>query len=366
MGADDFLLASLGNAPTSHSSASVAPDTEDSILRLQNKAKTIYCFSKTTFYFSENIKDMFLINTIFNETELAIFHRQTGFTFSECFRSTDETICALDPESAQIFIGKDLLTRNVHSFGSIVSVDMKDKGCACISFTDSDNAMFAVKDEDGAAILSALKECIHSDNIDDGELGENEEYGKEDVPEEYMDDNGYDDAVNEVQYENDRLLVEVYSRLLNTGRINAINYLVSEIGMSAEDAAEYVNSLDGQDKVDNSQDILKKTQTADAHIPNDKDSVLAIVKELKPGDKIHVEYKPLLGKPKVYDADFVKLEIKIFSRYFSLYKSADTFASFMDEIAFDLFDNIKIHFFCLDNCIEHSVALGGVRELKKL
>lgn len=36
------------------------------------------------------------INSFFNETELAIFYRQTGFSFNDFYKSADGTILAVD------------------------------------------------------------------------------------------------------------------------------------------------------------------------------------------------------------------------------------------------------------------------------
>jgi len=64
----------------------------------------------------------------------------------------------------------------------------------------------------------------------------------------------------------------------------------------------------------------------------------------KPGDRIHIEYKPLIGTLRVYDTEFLDLLINISSRYFSIYETADDYSSLMEKISDELFDNMQLCF----------------------
>lgn len=69
-----------------------------------------------------------VINTLFNETELAMFQRQTGFTFGEFFKTADGVLFAVDSQSGQVFIGRDLLKANVHELESVSSFSQEEDG----------------------------------------------------------------------------------------------------------------------------------------------------------------------------------------------------------------------------------------------
>ena len=301
------------------------------------------------------------INNIFNETELDIFFRQTGFNFGNIFLSEDGTICAVDIESGLLFIGKDLLTRNVHDIGSVSSVDMED-GAVCLKFKDSATVQFTPDDGDAGMLFSTLQDCVTV--VTHGE--DTIESGMEEAPEDTDEDEG---DTQEIPYSatDDRILVEVYSRLINTGRREAISFLISDAGMKAEDAEKYIESIEDKDDTSIPEAELPSRQENAVHGWMSDDRILDTLKGLRPGDKIHIEYKALLGKIKTFEGEFSKMDINIImSRYFSLQRSAGSYESLVDEIALGLSDKIKIHFFCKENLSKHSCSLTSIKTLKKL
>lgn len=276
------------------------------------------------------------INTIFNETELAIFHRQTNFTFGDFCRSEDGRIFALDSLSGQIFIGDDLRRSNVHAVDTVASVSM-DEDNLTLKFKDSSEVVMKVEGSGAEDFVSGLSSFIGS-----GEDGM---------------------ASDEDECLTDEELNETLSRLLNVGRDKAVDYLVEEVGMSMAKACGYVDGLDagGDIPISASEPEIKRDGTMS------RTAVFAVLKELKPGDRIHIEYKPFIGKLRIYDTTFLKFSVDTWpERYFTLNTSADDFPSLMENIASELFGYIKISFFCEDNYSDISCKLERITFLSKL
>lgn len=160
-------------------------------------------------------------------------------------------------------------------------------------------------------------------------------------------------------------LAEFYSRLENTGRSQAIGYLVSETGMSVEDACKYVDEIAGQGSIEEPEPEADTDPDYRRDGTMTKKAILDTVKKLRPGDRIHLEFKPLIGSLRVYDTEYRKLRVDTWgSRYFSLTFSADDYTSLMDSAAEDLFDYIDLYFFCEENSSEISCHLKRVTILK--
>lgn len=281
----------------------------------------------------------------FNETELAIFYRQTGFTFSKFYRSADGSVCALDRQSAQMFIGNDLMRSNVHSLDTIVSATLEEGQGISITFNDSSSVRFNAANDDAEAIIAELQGCIETE--DRKELPEDK---LPEPQEECLQGLGNDD------------LNETYSRLANTGRSKAIAYLVTERGMNVNDACAYVDNLEKQE--DMVQSVPDPFYYPDGTMT--RKGILETVKGLKPGDSIHLEYEPLLGKARIFDTTFIKLSVDVGnSRYFSLYSSADDYASLMEGVCDELFEYIHLFFFNENKRCEDDCRLKRITLLKK-
>ena len=282
----------------------------------------------------------------FNETELTIFYRQTGFTFSKFYRSADGSVCALDRQSAQMFIGNDLMRSNVHSLDTIVSATLEEGQGISITFNDSSSVRFNAANDDAEAIIAELQECIETEDrkeLPEGELSCSQEESLQGL--------GNED------------LNETYSRLANTGRSKAIAYLVAERGMNVNDACAYVDNLEKQE--DMVQSVPDPVYYPDGTMT--KTGILNVVKVLKPGDNIHLEYEPLLGKARIFDTKFVKLSVDVGnSRYFSMYSSADDYASLMEGLSDELFEYMHLFFFREDKGVEDDCRLERITILKKL
>lgn len=208
------------------------------------------------------------IESIFNETELAIFQKKTGFNFNDCYKLSDGTIFALDRQSRQIFVGDDLTRSNVHSLDSLSSVRLEN-GQMHLKFNDLSSVYYAVDEEVAEALMAELRdfESVAPDCHRGGTM----------------------------------------------------------------------------------------TRT----------DIFETVRKLKPGDRVHIEFKPLIGKLRVYDGEYIKLEIDIVSaKYFSLKVSGSNFDSLMDDVAGELYDYIDICFFSEEKQSELSLNLDSVTMLK--
>lgn len=97
------------------------------------------------------------VDSIFNETELSIFHRQTGFTFGDCLVSTDGTILAVDRKSDRIFVGNELFRSNLHPLASLTSASM-EKGQIHLKFDDSSSVGINVDEEQAKAVMAVLRD----------------------------------------------------------------------------------------------------------------------------------------------------------------------------------------------------------------
>lgn len=290
------------------------------------------------------------INTLFNETELALFQRQTGFTFGEFFNTADGVLFAVDSQSGQVFVGRDLLKANVHELESISSVSQEEDGVV-VAFKSASAVKINASREDAVAFIAQLGDisgrCL-------GEEGQAPHSNEAESIEESS------DVLRSEE------LAEFYSRLYNTGRSQAIGYLVSKTGMSVEDASKYVDEIAGQESIEKSEPEADTDPDYLRDGTMTRKAILDTVKKLRPGDRIHLEFKPLIGCLRVYDTEYRKLRVDTWgSRYFSLTFSADDYKSLMDSAAEDLFDYIDLYFFCEENSSEISCHLKRVTILKK-
>lgn len=293
------------------------------------------------------------INSLFNETELAMFQRQTGFTFGEFFKTADGVLFAVDSQSGQVFVGRDLLKANVHDISSVASVSQAEDGIV-VAFKGSSPVMINASREDVVAFIAQLgditgeadSECICEEaQTPRGEQSESVEESSDVLRSEEQ--------------------AEFYSRLANTGRSQAIGYLVSETGMSVEDACKYVDEIAGQENIEKPEPVADTDPDYRRDGTMTRKAILKTVKKLRPGDRIHLEFEPLIGRLRVYDAEYRKLRLDTWvSRYFSLTFSADDFQSLMDSAAEDLFDYIDLYFLCEENSSEISCHLKRVTILE--
>lgn len=328
--------------------------------------KIILRFKIFDYICSDKIKEQMSINSLFNETELAIFCKQARFTFGDFFRSPDGTILAVDNQSGQIFIGKDLFRNHVHGIDSISSVRLEDSHAVILEFTDSHSVRFEAEERDAEAIVSGLK-CLIPTGKEAGPVTEEQSIDPEEDAGGLLDDLQdvpYDDTLPDMS---DKDLNELYSRLINTGRSGAIDYLVGKTGMSVKDAYGYLDIIAGKD--DFLESVQDSVQNPDFNLDGSMTTraVLATIKELKPGDRVHVEYKPLIGKLRVFDTKYEKLTLNLLSsRYISISATADDYNSLMDAISEDLFEHMELDVYCDDSCSEYSYPLNRVKILRKL
>ena len=286
------------------------------------------------------------INTLFNETELAIFHRQTRFTFSDYHQFADGTIYAVDRKSCQIFIGNDLLRSNVHALDSIVSVNLEDNRIIHLSFKDLSSARINANEEEAVAIVSELESYSGNDTAVPSPEDE-ETVSEEEIP----------------RFLSNKDLSETYSRLVNTGRSTAIGYLVEEAGISVEEAGEYVKKIDSQE--DMVESVPEPYERRDGTMTNT--AILEIVKTLEPGDTVHIKYKPFTGKTRFFDAEYRRINVDICAqRYFSENASADNYSSLAEEIMHDFYDYLYLIVFNEESCSETSLRLSRIKMLRKM
>lgn len=235
------------------------------------------------------------IESIFNETELALFQRQTGFTFGKFYKTANDVLFAVDDQSGQVFIGSDLLKANVHELDSVLAVDRKE-GCIVVTFKDSSTAKINAGMEDAEAFVAELGSIVQAVSPEDiNEETRPQPEGQETI----------DESLPEPEYHRDGTM---------TGR-----------------------------------------------------AIFETVKRLKPGARIHLEFKPLIGKLRVCDAEYRKIKIDSASgvgNYFSLNEQAEDFQSLMNDVAEDLFDYIDLYFKCAENDSEISCHLRRVTMLK--
>lgn len=286
------------------------------------------------------------IDSIFNETELAIFQRKTGFNFNDCYKSSDGIIFALDHQTRQIFVGNDLIRSNVFSLDSLASVSLEN-GQVRLRFNDSSSVLYDADEETAEAIMAELGDF---------------QGAATNCPEA---DDSQDDGPTEEQPLTGEELNETYSRLANRGRDTALIYLVEETGMSVKEANEYLDELEKE----GIGEPVTYSENNDRECHKDgtmtRTAIFETVRKLKPGDRIHIEFKPLIGKLRVYDVEYIKLKIDILSaRYFSLNVSGPNFDSLMEDVAGELYDYIEICFFSEEKLSEFSLNLDRVTMLK--
>lgn len=281
----------------------------------------------------------------FNETELDLFRRKTGFIFGECIPVEDGMFYAMDEQSGQVFIGNDLITCNVHSCSSITAVSLESDGEVCLEFKDAPAIRFRVKGDsakaDAADIGARLSGYTNSHDEDIPE--ETAAPARESSPEQAS-EQGTPSKSDDSEHE------------------QAIERLTSIYGMSVKEA---IDNLDEQEmqtisEADKSHQIVK----TDAAMT--KRDILDVVKSLKTGDMIHIEYKPLIGKKRMYDTEFRGMTAEVTSRYFSLHSSGGGYASMMDKVFMELYDNLNLCILCPDNNSEIEWRLKRIMVLRKM
>lgn len=291
------------------------------------------------------------IESIFNETELALFQRQTGFTFGKFYKAADGILLAADDQSGQVFIGNDLLRTNVHGFSSISTV-CRNEGCLTLTFKNSPTKIIHASREDAEAFVAELGDITQTASLED--------IGEETTPQPDKQPNTMEELQESLSNEE---LNEFYSRLVNTGRGEAIEYLVSKIGMNIKDASRYLDELEGQETI--AESLPEPKYHRDGTMTGR--AIFETIKRLKPGDRIHLEFKPLIGKLRVYDAEYRKIKIDSTSgvgNYFALNEQAKDFQTLMNDVAEDLFDYMDLYFHCDENDSEISCHLKRVTMLK--
>lgn len=286
------------------------------------------------------------IDSIFNETELAIFHGQTGFSFSEIYKYSDGTIFAVDRQSRQIFAGEDLRRNNVHPFDSLTFVGMEG-GKIHLTFKDSSSFSIVVDEVNADEIMAELQDIVGTDTA---------------CPEDATLEPA--DSPKEPQLSAEEWN-ETYSRLVNTGRSTARAYLMSELGMSSEEAGDYLDKLEGKETLEKTLEEAVPDPDYKRDGSMTKKAILKTVRKLRPGDMVHLEYKPLIGKLRVYDTQYLNLVIDVSeSRYFSLRVSNVDYQSLMDDAADELFDHMGIYILSKANRTEISCYLKRIKMLR--
>lgn len=313
------------------------------------------------------------IDKIFNETELAIFCRQTHFSFDDCHQSEDGAIYALDEHSGQIFIGEDLFRNNVHDLDTLASVSLDDDGIILLTFKDSSSIQIKTDDGEAEAFVSRLRECIGEGEDEialEEEIAPQEEATvpeEEFVPEEDVTapaaEETADDDEDIVLKLSDEEYIETYSRLVNTGRSKAVAYLVSEARMSVEDANRVVDGIDGIE------DMVEVVPEPDFNRDGSMSgkAVLDVVRTLKPGDRIHLEYKPLIGKVRLLEAEFLRVGVESFGqKYLTINEYACDYQSLVKDVMRDLFDYMYLGVFCEESASETDIHLKRVRVIENI
>lgn len=286
-------------------------------------------------------------DSIFNETELTIFHRQTGFTFSDIYQSSDKSILAIDHQSNQIFIGDDLVRSYVHPLNSLKSVRMEN-GKACLEFQDSAEAVITVDGSITEEMISALQNLAVPESVS-------------------MENADGQDGMKPAAPLGGKELAELYYRLATKGRSSAVHYLVKEIGMDLRDAGEYLDDLMAEEEPDEKTDEAAYGPNYYADGTMTPYAITETIKKLKPGSRIHLEYKPLIGKLRVLDTTYCSLSISLSNQRYSLMSaSGSDFNSLMEDAFEKLFEYTDISFLSEDGCSEDSCHLKRVKALEIL
>lgn len=244
------------------------------------------------------------MNIIFNETELEIFRGQTHFSFGKWFYTSDGEICAIDRQSAQIFIGKDLCRSNVRSLSSIQSATLEEDGSVCLTLQNSKQVRVLSGGDDASEMISVIDEF-------------------------------------------------------------AVGQIDPDPGTpDAQEACEYFDGLDNKSGEDEAE-----TPVAGECLERfrQRDAILEVVSELRPGDKIRFEYKPLIGKARIVETEYRYMNVELNdSRYFSISQSADDLHSLLESISSDLFGYIYLNCICQETASEVSYRLKRLSGLRKL
>lgn len=86
-----------------------------------------------------------------------------------------------------------------------------------------------------------------------------------------------------------------------------------------------------------------------------------------PGDTVHIEYKPFIGKTRFFDAEYRRINVDICAqRYLSENVSADNYSSLAEEIMQDFYDYLYLIVFNEESCSETSLRLSRIKMLKKM
>lgn len=293
------------------------------------------------------------ISAIYNETELAIFYRQAHFTFGEYHQTADGTVCALDKSSGQLFVGQDLRKNCVHPVESILSVTVDEDGGLCVTFADSQTVCVRLERAASETLAAELKECLPDENPDSGDDGTDRD--EDTVPLE-----------EEQAREENKVLTETLSILLNSGRLDAAGYLVSKVGMSVDAASRYVEKLTKQYESGNEECQRVEMPVFEETGKMPRSSIYATVKELKPGDIVHIEYKPLIGKLRVLDAEYHSMFIDQNSRYAFITAYANDYNTLKEDIITDLLENLNIIVINPENGKNVYFQLHNLKVLRKI
>ena len=302
------------------------------------------------------------IDSLFNETELTIFFRQTGFTFSDCYRTSDGTIFAVDRQSNQVFVGNDLFRNNVHPLDSLESVDVEN-GQIHLSFKNSSSAVVIADGGEAGSVLDVLRDFV---KVDQASTASNDGHSG-DLLEGYPVGRPLDELKQSLDSE-EQVLDEMKQPVDREGWfLGEMEQLQGEEDRFGDEMEQTSDEMEQEE--DNSE--TEKEDESDYNLvygPEgimSRGAILRVIKKLKPGDRIHLEYKPVLGKLRVYDTEYVRLEIDLnSSRYFTLFASGADYVSLMDRAVVELFDHIDLYFFCPENKTDISCHLRRIRKLE--
>ena len=302
----------------------------------------------------------------FNETELDIFKMQTGFAFTNPLFSDDGVLIDIDEQCDKIFIGRDLLRCNLHSLSSIATVDSDDDGNVSVTFSDSYKVeRFHIGEDSSRTGARELVSRIEAFTGDSGRDGSSPDCAS----------NGNVTACeSDASIEEDRRYEELYSRLLNKGRSEAVDYLVSEAGMSEAEAVKYIEEYPwlepGSEDAGKRSPATDEVKAGNAFPATDMSSeeILDFIKTLKPGELICIEYNPLFGKIRAINCKYLKLGVEVGSRqsFFFLDEEAGDYESFLEGVMSSLFDYMHLHVYDIRRSSETDYNLDRVKRISRI
>ena len=95
-------------------------------------------------------------------------------------------------------------------------------------------------------------------------------------------------------------------------------------------------------------------------------SVLDVVRTLKPGDRIYLEYKPLIGKVRLLEAEFLRVGVESYSqKYLTINEYACDYQSLVKDVMRDLYEYMYLGVYCEESASETDIRLERVRVIKK-